>query len=248
MGFTSVYQRYKRIHRVIRLARAPLPVRRVFRRDIFNWYRNKNVRRVYVSDWEQRLDDGGRFTTRWTDGHLYNQDVAYREAFGQKPVRSILEIGSWEGRSTRFLLSRFPESTLIAVDTWEGSDEHQENSALSEIEERFDHNTSMFSGRVQKFQGRSIDFFSQAPGDKQFDLAYVDGSHFGDDVLVDAVESFRRTRVGGVIVFDDFTWNYYERPGDNVGIPLIRFLQIKKDQICVLSVTDQLIIQKCADS
>jgi hypothetical protein len=39
-----------------------------------------------------------------------------------------------------------------------------------------------------------------------FDLVYVDGSHQAPDVLMDAVLGFNLLRVGGVMIFDDYTW------------------------------------------
>ena len=40
----------------------------------------------------------------------------------------------------------------------------------------------------------------------RFDLVYVDGSHRGLDVLVDAALSWPLLEVGGVVVFDDYRW------------------------------------------
>src|SRR5205823_5527535 len=49
------------------------------------------------------------------------------------------------------------------------------------------------------------------------DLVYVDGSHAACDVLSDLVQSFQITRVGGVIICDDYLWRGRpERPRDIV--------------------------------
>jgi hypothetical protein len=66
---------------------------------------------------------------------------------------NILEIGSWEGLSSYFILHALPNATLTCVDTWEGADEHKTGDAttkdvLSNIEISFDKNLSPFSDRL----------------------------------------------------------------------------------------------------
>lgn len=39
-------------------------------------------------------------------------------------TKVFLELGSWLGKSTRFVASRAPKATVIAVDHWQGSVEH----------------------------------------------------------------------------------------------------------------------------
>lgn len=42
--------------------------------------------------------------------------------------------------------------------------------------------------------------------DDFFDMIYIDGNHEPDYVLEDAVLSFRKLKVGGVMIFDDYGW------------------------------------------
>src|SRR5690606_40474206 len=37
----------------------------------------------------------------------------------------VVELGSWLGKSTRFLLRQAPHATVVAIDHWKGSAEHQ---------------------------------------------------------------------------------------------------------------------------
>ena len=60
-----------------------------------------------------------------------------------KNIQDILEIGSYEGRSSIFFLKNFINSNVTCVDTWEGSDEH-DDLIFKQIEKNFDHNTSNF--------------------------------------------------------------------------------------------------------
>jgi hypothetical protein len=42
--------------------------------------------------------------------------------------------------------------------------------------------------------------------DAYFDIIYIDGNHEPEYVLEDAVLSFRKLKVGGYLIFDDYGW------------------------------------------
>ena len=78
-------------------------------------------------------------------------------------IQQILEIGSWEGRSSCFFLNYFKTSQLTCVDTWEGSEENFVNGKpdLNIVEKNFDINVSEFKNRVDKYKMQSKNFFIQ---------------------------------------------------------------------------------------
>jgi hypothetical protein len=119
------------------------------------------------------------------------------------PVR-ILEIGSYEGASTCYLIEKLAtlkEIELHCVDTWEGGVEHKNDQVnMSDVEKRFHHNTKIAIGKSSKHvslvvhKGLSELALSRliAQGKQgYFDFIYIDGSHQAPDVLCDAVLSFR---------------------------------------------------------
>ena len=96
---------------------------------------------------------------------------------------------------------------LTCVDTFEGSP-GLPSDARPGLEEAFDRNVELVdASRVRKLVGDSrrvlLDLADEA---SRFDLVYVDGSHRGLDVLVDAALSWPLLEVGGVVVFDDYGW------------------------------------------
>jgi predicted O-methyltransferase YrrM len=164
----------------------------------------------------------------------------------------VLEIGSWEGLSSCFILHSLPNAVLTCVDTWEGADEHKAGDfatpdALSNIELAFDHNLSPFADRLIKYKGTSFSFFEQHLTSNAYDLIYVDGSHQCDDVLVDAIKCFEMLRVGGLMIFDDYLWRYYPRAADNPAAAINLFLTLKKGAYRIVRLYYQLIIQKTLD-
>lgn len=131
-----------------------------------------------------------------------------------KPKR-ILEIGSFEGRSTCWIINeavKYGALEVVCVDTWQGGEEH-EGMDFDLIERRFDSNIRnlmenakiLNAVEVHKMKGTSCGALAKLMADHcEFDLIYIDGSHMATDVLSDAVMAFRLLRVGGVMVFDDY--------------------------------------------
>ncbi|MCW5910443.1 MAG: class I SAM-dependent methyltransferase [Cyclobacteriaceae bacterium] len=161
---------------------------------------------------------------------------------------NILEIGSFEGVSSVFLLHTFPNSKLTCVDTWQGADEHQ-NLNMNKIEENFDQNTLPYGNRVTKYKGTSFNYFNDhdSSNTELFDIIYVDGSHFFDDVLIDALKSFHLLKVGRIIIFDDYLWSAYKDFSLNPASAINSFYKSNSKRLRVLSVYHQIIMQKTAD-
>lgn len=134
-----------------------------------------------------------------------------------KPEK-ILEIGSFEGRSTCFLIEKntwAKKLEIHCVDTWAGGIEHKGQVDMLSVEGRFDRNTSKLiresSSEVSlvKHKGYSDIILSRLLADGfsgYFDFVYVDGSHQAPDVLLDAIMAFKLVKIGGLIAFDDYTW------------------------------------------
>lgn len=115
--------------------------------------------------------------------------------------KTVLEIGSFEGRSTIFWAERVEE--VECVDTWNGSEEHEDLLDFNRIEQHFDHNTA--NHNVIKHKGLSSDILPRLITEKKkFDLIYIDGSHTREDVLSDAIFCYHLSKKGTVIIFDDY--------------------------------------------
>ena len=59
--------------------------------------------------------------------------------------------------------------------------------------------------------------------DQKFDVIYVDGSHFADDVLTDGINAWRLLKQGGIMIFDDLLWACYPRARANPAWAINRF-------------------------
>jgi predicted O-methyltransferase YrrM len=197
-----------------------------------------------ASDLMAPIDASGTFTTKWFDINAVDWTaVLESEQLFEKPLE-ILEIGSWEGRSSSFFLHYLKAARVTAVDTWQGSEEHDRYTQLSHIEARFDSNLARFGGRVTKVKTSSKAYFASVAPKEQFDLVYVDGSHHADEVMIDALESFAALKPGGILVFDDYTWEFYNVMRHNPAFAINCFLKMKRGEYSLLSVTAQLYLKK----
>jgi predicted O-methyltransferase YrrM len=193
----------------------------------------------------------GQFNEPWfdvADLNIVHWCVTFSRIFNRADPVHILEIGSWEGRSTLFLLTYFTQGQLTAVDTWTGGEEHQYYNAtpeLRDIEARFDENLAPCPARLTKRKGSSLHVLPQLLDEQQkFDVVYVDGSHFADDVLTDGITAWRLLKQGGVLIFDDLLWGFYRPARANPAWAIKLFLKYHEGKYNILSVYLQIILQK----
>lgn len=144
----------------------------------------------------------------------------------------VLEIGSFEGMSTRWFIEKFlqeDDSYIHCVDTWEGSMEHKLcDIDFSDTYDVFVHNLKdhIDQGKCIVHRGMSSVVLPEliSKGER-FDLIYIDGSHTAADVMTDAVLSYLLLNVGGVILFDDYVWKLDELTPAEVPFDAIEFVR-----------------------
>jgi predicted O-methyltransferase YrrM len=166
---------------------------------------------------ENRLD--------WWNEHL--KPLAY------KPI-NYLEVGIYEGRSMLWMLDnvlKHPDSTATGIDVLIRS-HYMENLVRSGACEK-----------VTNLRGRSQDILHTLPK-SSFDVIYIDGSHLGQDVLVDAVLSFELLKVGGLLIFDDYKWYTDWASEIRPGIAIDSFVTMYRNQLQFVHRGYQLVVKK----
>jgi predicted O-methyltransferase YrrM len=189
-----------------------------------------------------------KFTEDWFSPNIPIWELAVREL---AECDAILEVGSYEGRSTVWLLENAlsPHGTLTAIDTWAGGEEHQAaGTNMNAIEEAFDHNIAVTKAHlpnqtVIKLKGTSFEKLRELPT-LTYNLAYIDGSHTARDVLSDACLSWPLLKAGGFLIFDDYLWG---NPRDALHRPKLAidaFINIYAEELSLFHVGNQLTARK----
>jgi predicted O-methyltransferase YrrM len=190
---------------------------------------------------------GKEFTSDWVSAKIPVWSRVL-ESWRNRSIR-ILEIGSWEGRSALFFLRYFPMSRITCVDTFSGAadqiDNPQCSSEVSQIERRFDRNLAPYATRTEKLKNRStLALQALADSDRQFELAYIDGSHLSADVMDDSMRVWPLVVHGGVIIWDDYDWGA-ELPSSERPQPAIdQFLHMHPQEYRTLVRGNQMIVQR----
>lgn len=159
----------------------------------------------------------------------------------------ILEIGSFEGLSGAFLSSYLEADSMTCIDTWSGPEysEFAPEINWEEVERKFDQNWSESCVEKIKMES-SIALGALANENREFNLIYIDGSHFSLDVMADGLLAWKLLSGGGIMVFDDYLWFGYARPRDNVSFAVNTLIKMLGANCSILFVGRQVILKKRA--
>lgn len=165
----------------------------------------------------------------------------------------FLEVGSFEGRSTVWIMENMMEDGggIVCIDTWGGGEEHTDED-MHGVEERFDYNiaqavSTLLNRKVLgKFKQTSTKALAHMLDTKvePFDFIYIDGSHIAKDVLTDACMAWPLLKKGGVMVLDDYMWGDARDILHRPKIAIDAFCNIFAEEIEVVHVAYQLVIRK----
>ena len=184
------------------------------------------------------------YTTNWSIHIERSIKVAYSTL--PKTKMTCVEIGCFEGQGTNImtkLLCSHEESKLYCIDPWEdvyvtGKKEYTDiDHYFKDQYSRFLHNTNN-NTHVIPMRGYSDNMIANLPNN--IDFVYIDGDHSPLQVYKDGINMFPKMTSGGIIVFDDYTW---EHNGQSCGDGIDKFLNEYKDKIEVISKDYQVIVR-----
>lgn len=169
---------------------------------------------------------------------------------GEAGQRQLLEIGSFEGRSSIWIAENMMQDGdhLRCIDTWEGSEEHSAEN-MSEVEKRFQHNLSIAADKfpnryILQAKGTSIINLAMLQGKVEHDFIYLDGSHTAPDVLTDACLAWPLLKPGGIMVFDDYMWGNPRDAFHRPKIAIDAFTTIFGETLDIVHVRYQMVVRK----
>jgi predicted O-methyltransferase YrrM len=130
--------------------------------------------------------------------------------FKNKPI-NYLEIGCFYGANALSVAKSYGmhnDSKIYCVDPWEDYVDYPEyKNQQNTIYESFINNVekSGVKNKIIVKRGYSNSEIIKFE-DNFFDIIYIDGNHEPEYVLEDAVLSFRKLKIDGILIFDDYNW------------------------------------------
>ena len=197
-----------------------------------------------IKDKKKFYDEKYSFNEDWFSNNIPVWELIFKTEINIEKQIEYLEIGSYEGRSTIYICEEFKNFSITSVDPYLQYDEIEKYIDENNMEKKykiFRQNINLFQDKVKFFRLSSDNFFKQ--NKFFFDIIYIDGSHFANDVKKDFIQSIKILNKNGLIIFDDFMWNHYTNMSDN---PISGILPLLENfpELKVIFASDQLIIKK----
>jgi predicted O-methyltransferase YrrM len=165
--------------------------------------------------------------------------------FRHVPSTSLraLQVGTYTGDATEWLLNNREVEYLCDVDTWEGSNEIAHDSLDFQSVEQYYDSRFISDKRVLKYKMTSDKFLAQT--EKTFNFIYIDGDHTALQTALDGLNAFKLLESGGVMAFDDYLWQYNGDPFLEPKRGVDAFLAICEGKYTVIESGYQMWIEKC---
>ena len=163
-------------------------------------------------------------------------DIIPLNNYSDTPIK-YLEIGTFYGANLLYVADSYcshPNSKLYCIDPWEDYGEYTEyKGEQPKIYDTFikNINNSKDKDKIVITRGYSNKELLKFEDDF-FDIIYIDGNHEPEYVLEDAVLSFRKLKVGGIMIFDDYGPGGPQGP--KLGIDAFLQAYVKRVQVIAL--------------
>ena len=174
---------------------------------------------------------------------IFLYGITFEKELDLKSQLNYLEIGVFEGRSVIYICERYKDIQVTCVDPYDKYENIKSTVKKQEmisVYKTFQKNTKDFKNRINHHKIDSSSFFKK--NEKNFDFIYIDGSHFFLDVSKDFENSLKILKKGGIIILDDFLWDYYKKIEENP-INGIMPIIVKRKDLKIISASNQLIIK-----
>jgi hypothetical protein len=159
----------------------------IFTKFLFLKFKNKNITNDFFNHTKK---------FRLSQNYFKHNPAIWYEIFKKNNLLNkdinILEIGSFEGMSVLFFDKYLKVKNLYSVDL-------QKNN-------NFIYNIRNLKN-INFFNMKSDDFFKKKL-DIDFDIIYVDGSHYSIDVFNDLINSDLLLKKGGILIIDDLLLDF----------------------------------------
>ncbi|CAB4397985.1 hypothetical protein RhiirA1_361026 [Rhizophagus irregularis] len=187
-----------------------------------------------------------KFTKKWFERHIPMWEKTLSDLKNNNKKINVLQIGVFEGRATVWILDELfknMESRLTTIDTFEN------------IFVNYDYEETFRENIKESGKDSQVDIIKSNPSDAltklkyeksiKFDFIYVDGcSLISCDVLNDIIISWNLLKEGGIMILDNYEWDYFEEEFNNPRLAIDSFLRNFQQHIEVIFKRFQVAVKK----
>lgn len=207
------------------------------------------------------MDDAKQyeFTSDWFSVHI----PAWERWMSMLPERKrFLEIGSYEGRSTCWMIEKGIQGDygyILCIDPWIGNGEHAppgvpiddkyerflKNTDLAQVH-RLDLDRTVVNVVTQKRDSFTAlaDIVGGFPHRDSYDFIYVDGSHLAKYCLADCILAWPLLKEGGIMVMDDYIWGSGANANESPKWAIDTFTSMWGGELDIIGMGNQVAVRK----
>jgi len=167
------------------------------------------------------------FTENWFDPSVLEIHLSHLK--DQRNLK-FLEIGTFEGKSAVWMLDNFACSVLTIDPCITDPIEAYADKINPSIEKRAIANLSGYGDRAMFYKRFSEDLLPQLPLNF-YDFIFIDGDHRRAAVAKDSKLAWPLLRDGGIMIWDDYTWQAIGHEGDPEYSPKLAIDEFLEDHI-----------------
>ena len=166
----------------------------------------------------------------------------------KKDGLAALQLGVYTGDASLWMLQNIPNLKLTDVDTWQGSNEEAHKDMdfndvyKTYIDKIKDYKVTI--SRCTTTEHLLAQYGCDRPLGEYWDFIYIDADHTTVGVLMDAELSFPLLKSGGIMAFDDYTWEPNLPPDLTPTLGIDLFLARHEGEYETLAVNEQVWIRK----
>jgi len=164
------------------------------------------VQEEWVDNWPEQKPDVPADDHGWFQS---SNQLVVKNLINDK-MECIIELGSWLGKSTKFIAEQAPNATIYAIDHWKGSPEHQGRDDVKDklptLYETFLVNLWEFKDRIKPLRMTTKQGLMKCyENGVKPDVIYVDAAHDYDGVTEDLL-AIKNYFPNAKVIGDDWLW------------------------------------------
>jgi len=137
---------------------------------------------------------------------MFSEHLVILSAIAQskiKKINSVLEIGTFDGRTAVILNKLFPSASITTVDLPDNDAEFSSTYRRNKLFSEFINRRNNLLNSCSNIKFKKINSLNLVNCNKSFDVILIDGAHGFPVIAMDVINAYRLSSEGGFVLIDD---------------------------------------------